>query len=467
MSSLKIDKGVIADITCNYNCSDATIKILNFSFNLLEAQKSLKKSDYIAKIEAMGFKKNSPALRTHLKIAQAFSEFKYKTEILKNILPITIYKLTQKRYTPVLKLLLCSKVSVSQTDVENMMSQVRDNKKTTSRGWNTDNKGNKYLKTETSRIYDEQAGEALLHFEKAGSNRKEIIAAALKIAYKVSLDSGKSLQEINGESNTEEIKAENHPPQSDNTEEAPQTWKEFQINISRNRLIRDNLIPNINSNIYQSVTKLACQAKEYSELIKNLGNQEYNSHENEIFKEAIINLKNERDNCIDEAKTIACDAGYEIIEEKLASNNELVWKCAPDINTIASEKISAVSPIKYRNIFQPEEILKKAINQEISWKSIKKALYRIYEFTHNNPHNFLESVLSQLDNKTKKSIREIFPKSLSKLNHSLNRGQIYDYIYLLPLDLVLIRYSEQEQEIVSECLVEKRLSNITRGTVNT
>ena len=280
MSSLKIDKGVIADITCNYNCSDATIKILNFSFNLLEAQKSLKKSDYIAKIEAMGFKKNSPALRTHLKIAQAFSEFKYKTEILKNILPITIYKLTQKRYTPVLKLLLCSKVSVSQTDVENMMSQVRDNKKTTSRGWNTDNKGNKYLKTETSRIYDEQAGEALLHFEKAGSNRKEIIAAALKIAYKVSLDSGKSLQEINGESNTEEIKAENHPPQSDNTEEAPQTWKEFQINISRNRLIRDNLIPNINSNIYQSVTKLACQAKEYSELIKNLGNQEYYSHEN-------------------------------------------------------------------------------------------------------------------------------------------------------------------------------------------
>ena len=87
MSSLKIDKGVIADITCNYSCSDATIKILNFSFNLPEAQKSLKKSDYIAKIEAIGFKKNSPALRTHLKIAQVFSDFKDKTEIFKNILP--------------------------------------------------------------------------------------------------------------------------------------------------------------------------------------------------------------------------------------------------------------------------------------------------------------------------------------------------------------------------------------------
>ena len=175
MSSLKIDKGVIADITCNYSCSDATIKILNFSFNLLEAQKSLKKSDYIAKIEAIGFKKNSPALRTHLKIAQVFSDFKDKTEIFKNILPITIYKLTQKRYIPVLKLLLCSKVSVSQTDVENMMSQVRDNKKTVSRGWNTDNKGNKYLKTETSRIYDNCAGEAILQFEKTGLSREQIL----------------------------------------------------------------------------------------------------------------------------------------------------------------------------------------------------------------------------------------------------------------------------------------------------
>ena len=335
---------MIADITCNYNCSDATIKILNFSFNLLEAQKSLNKPDYIAKIEAMGFNKNSPALRTHLKIAEVFSEFKHKTEILKNILPSTIYKLTQKRYAPVIKLLLCSKVSVSQTDVENMMSRVRDNKKPTSKGWNIDNKGNKYLKTETSRIYDEQAGEALLQFEKTGLNRKEIIAAALKIAYKVSLDSGKSLQEINGESNTKEIKAENYPPQSDNTEEAPQTWKEFQISISRNRLIRDNLIPPIDNNIYQSVTELACQAKEYSELIENLGNQGYDSNEDKIFKEAIINLKNEINSCINQAKNVARDAGYEIIEDKLTNNNELVWKCAPNINTIAPEIMSAVSP---------------------------------------------------------------------------------------------------------------------------
>lgn len=463
MSSLKIDKGVIADITCDDNCSDATIKILYFSFHLLEAQKSLKKSDYIAKIEAMGFKKNSPALRTHLKIAEVFSEFKYKTEILENILPSTIYKLTQKRYAPVIKLLLCSKTSPSQADVENMMSRVRDNKKSTSKGWNIDNKGNKYLNTQTSRIYDEQAGEAILQFEKTGLNRKEIIATVLKIVNGISQKTGKSLQDIA----KEEI-IEKHTQEPDNTEEVPQTWNEFQINVSRNRLIRDNLIPDINTNIYQSVTKLACEAKEYSETIENLESQEYNSNEDEIFKVAIINTKNERNNCIDKSKTIASDSGYEIIEDKLTSNNELVWKCAPDINTIASEKISAVSPIKYRNIFQPEEILKKAIEQEVSWENIKRTLYSIYEFTKNNPHNYLESVLSQLDSKVRKKIREVFPKSMSKLNHSLTRGNIYDYVYLLPPNLVLIRYSEQEKEIVPECLVEKRLSTIaTRYAVST
>ncbi|MEO1375894.1 MAG: hypothetical protein AAFW70_16580, partial [Cyanobacteria bacterium J06635_10] len=268
---------------------DATVKILNFSFNLLEAQESLKRSDYIAKIEAMGLKKNSPELRTHLKIARIFSEFKSKTEILKNILPSTIYKLTQKRYTPVIKLLLCSKSAVSQADVEDMMSRVRDNKKATSKGWNIDNKGNRYLKTEVPRIYDEQAGEALLYFETTGLNRTEIISAALKIVCGISKNTGKSLQNIASESNVEEIKAENHSPQSDNTEETPQTWKEFQINVSRNRLIRDNLIPDINNDIYQSITRLACQTKEYSELIKNLENQEYSSNEDEIFQEAIIN----------------------------------------------------------------------------------------------------------------------------------------------------------------------------------
>ena len=268
------------------------------------------------------------------------------------------------------------------------------------------------------------------------------------------------MQEINGESNTEEIKAENYPPQSDNTEEAPQTWKEFQISISRNRLIRDNLIPNINSNIYQSVTELACQAKEYSELIENLGNQRYDSNEDKIFKEAIINLKNEINSCINQAKNVARDAGYEIIEDKLTNNNELVWKCAPNINTIAPEIMSAVSPIKYRNIFQPEEILKKAIEREISWENIKKALYHIHEFTQNNQHNHLEFILKQLDCKARKTIREVFPKSFSKLNHSLTRGYIYDYIYLLPPNLVLIRYSEQEQVIVPEFLVVKNLSNV-------
>lgn len=456
MSSLKIDKGVIADITCNYNCSDATIKILNFSFNLLEAQKSFKKSDYIAKIEAMGFKKNSPAVRTHLKIAQVFSEFKDKTEILKNILPITIYKLTQKRYAPVIKLLLCSKVSVSQTDVEDMMSRVRDNnKKAISKGWNIDDKGNKYLNTQTSRIYDEQAGEAMLQFEKTGLNRKEIIATVLKIVGGISQKTGKSLQDIA----EEEINVE--PTQEpDKTEEASQTWKEFQINVSRNRLIRDNLIPDINDDIYQSVNKLACEAKEYSELINNLENQQYDSNEDEVFQKAITSLKNERNNCIDEAKTIASDAGYEIIEDKLVNSNELLWKCVPDINTIAPEVISTVSLIKYRSISQPEEILKKAIERDVCWENIKKALFSIYEFTQNNSHHYLESVLSQFDSKTRKNIREVLPKSLSKLNHSLTRGYIYDYVYLLPPDLILIRYSEQEQEILPECLVEKRLSSV-------
>lgn len=57
---------------------------------------------------------------------------------------------------------------------------------------------------------------------------------------------------------------------------------------------------------------------------------------------------------------------------------------------------------------------------------------------------------------------------MSKLNHSLTRGNIYDYVYLLPPNLVLIRYSEQEKEIVPECLVEKRLSTIaTRYAVST
>lgn len=457
---LKATDGILITNVCkDYSCSDATIKILNFSFSLLEAQTSLNKSDYIAKIQAMGLKKNSPALRTHLKIAQLFSEFKDKTEILKNILPSTIYKLTQKRYTPIIKLLLCSKTAPSQTDVENMMSRVRDNKKTTSKGWNIDNKGNKYLKTESPRIYDEKAGEAILHFEKMGLNRQEIVTKALIIAYEISQKTGESLQDIANESVEEEIKAENHLPKQDN-EELHQTWKEFQIDISRNRLIRDKLIPNIDSNIYQSVTKLGCQAREYADLIETMEKQEYNSNEDEVFKEAIINLKNERNNCIEQAKTIARDTGYEIIEDKLTNNNELVWKCAPQINAIAPEQILTISPIKYHNIFQPEEILKKAINQEISWKSIKKTLFSIYEFTQNNPHNYLESVLSQLDAKSRKNIREVFPKSLSKLNHSLTRGKIYDYVYLLPPDLVLIRYTEQDQEIVPEYLVEKRLSNV-------
>ncbi len=456
MSILKIDNGVIADITCNYNCSDATIKILDFSFNLLEAQKSLKKSDYIARIEAMGLNKKSPALRTHLKIAQVFFEFKDKTEIIKNILPNTIYKLTQKRYAPVIKLLLCSKTAPSQTDVENMISRVISNKKTTSRGWNIDDKGNKYLNTQTSRIYDEQAGEAILQFEKTGLNRKEIIATVLKIVNGISQKTGKSLQDIA----EEEINIEKDTQEPDNTEEIPPTWKEFQINISRNRLIRDKHIPDINSNIYQSVTKLGCQVQEYSELIKRIKTQKYNSDEDEIFKKAISSVKDEQNSFINQAKTIALNAGYEIIEERLINNNELVWKCAPQINTIAKEQILAISPIKYRSIFQPEEILKRAINQEITWKSIKQALFSIYEFTQHNSHNYLESAILQFDSKTRKNIREILPKSLSKLNHSLTRGKIYDYAYLLPSSLVLIKYSEQEQEIIPESLVEKRLNNV-------
>lgn len=461
MLALEIDNSVIADISCNYSCSDATIKILKFSFKLLDAKKSLKKSDYIAKIEGIGLKKNSPALKTHLKIAEIFSEFKDKVEILENILPSTIYKLAQKRYAPVIKLLLCSKAAVSQTDVEDMMSRVRGNKNhDTSKGWNTDNKGNKYLKGECPRIYDEQAGEAVLQFEKTGLNRQEIITTALKIAYNISQKNGKSLQDIASESHKEEIKAENHLPKPDNVEELHQTWKEFQIDISRNRLIRDKLIPEINSNIYQSVSKLGCQVKEYSELIETIERQKYNSNEDEVFKEAIINIKNERNYCIEQVRNIAHDAGYEIIEDKLINNNELIWKCAPEINAIATDHILTINPVKYWNIFQPEEILKKALNQEISWKSIKKALFSIYEFTKNNPHNYLESVISQLDSKVRKNIRETFPKSLSKLNQNLTRGKIYDYVYLLPQDLVLIKYSEQDQDIVPECLVEKRLSNV-------
>lgn len=456
---------IIAEISNNCSCSDATTKILLFSFKLLEAQKSLAKSEYTAKIEAMGLKKNSPALRIHLKIAQIFSDFKDKPEILKNILPSTIYKLTQKKYAPVIKLLLCSKTTPSQTDVEDMMSRVRDNKNTTSSGWNIDNKGNKYLKTESPRIYDEKAGEAILQFEKTGLNRQEIITNVLNIVYELFQKTGKSLLEIKEEIQKEQIEVKK-PLQLDIVQETHQTWKEFQIETSRNRLIRDNIIPDINSNAYQSVTKLACQTKEYSQLIETIENQEYNSNENEVFKEAIISLKNERNNCINQAKTIASDTGYEIIEDKLINNNELVWKCAPQINAIATEQILTSSPIKYRNIFQPEEILKNALNQTISWDNLRKTLFSIYEFTQNNPHNYLESVLSQLDSKVRKNIREIFPKSLSKLNHSLTRGKIYDYIYLLPPDLVLIRYSdlEEEQEIVPECLVEKRLSNIPIGS---
>ncbi|MEM6752660.1 MAG: hypothetical protein AAF630_06810, partial [Cyanobacteria bacterium P01_C01_bin.38] len=71
-----------------------------------------------------------------------------------------------------------------------------------------------------------------------------------------------------------------------------------------------------------------------------------------------------------------------------------------------------------------------------------------------------ESVLSQLDAKSRKNVREVFPQSLNKLKHSFTKGQIFDYVYLLPQNLVLIRYSEEEQEIVPECLVEKRLNNI-------
>ena len=434
------------------------------SSNLLEAKKSLKNSDYIAKVESLGLKKNSSALKIHLKIAERFTPFKDKLTILENILPSTIYKLTQKKYSPVIQLLLCSKTAPSQSDVEDMMSRVRNNKnQNTSKGWNTDNKGNKYLKTETPRIYDEQAGEAIFQFEKTGLNRYEIITKALKIAYEISQKTGKSLQDIAFNSDFEEIKAENHSFQTDNVEveDFHQTWKEFQIDISRNRLIRDKLIPDINSSLYQSVTKLGCQAKEYSELIETIENQEYNSNEDEAFFSAITNIKYERNYCIEQAQNIAQNAGYEIIEDKLINNNELVWKSAPQINTIATEQILTISPIKYRNIFEPEEILKNAINQEISWDNLRKALFSLYEFTQNNPHNYLESVISQLDSKIRKNIREIFPKSLSKLNHSLTRGKIYDYVYLLPPDLVLIRYSEQDQEIVPECLVEKRLSNIT------
>lgn len=416
----------------------------------------MNKSDYIAQIKSLGLKNDSSALRRHLKIAETFAPFKDKVEILTNILPNTIYKLTQKRYTPVIKLLSCSKTAPSQTDVEDMMSRVRNNKKTTSKGWNIDSKGNKYLRAEITRIYDEQAGEAILQFEKTGLNRQEIITTVLKIAYKLSQDAGKSLQDIANQNVEEEIRVQNYLPQLDNTDEIPQTWKEFQINVSRNRLIRNKLIPDINSDIYQSVTKLGCQTKEYSELIETIKQQEYNSNEDVVFKEAITNIKNERDNCIELAQNIARDAGYEIIENKLINNNELVWKCAPKINAIAVEQILAINPIKYQKIFQPEEILKKAINQKISWENLKKVLFNIYEFTQ----NYLESVLSQLDSKIRKNIREIFLKSFNKLDHSLTRGEIYDYVYLLPPDLVLIRYSEQYQEIVPECLVEKRLSNI-------
>ena len=449
------------------NYSDATIKLLLFSFNLLEARKSLDKSEYIAIIQAMGLKKNSPSLRIHLKIAQIFSEFKDKVEILKNILPRTIYKLTQKRYAPVIELLLCSRTAPSQMDVENMMGQVRDNKKTTSRGWITDNKGNSYIKTETPRIYDNLAGEAILQLEKAGFDRPEIITTAVKLVYDLYLETGKFSQDILNEIQFEQTEVENHLEEQDNTEEILQTWKEFQINTSRNRLIRDNLIPDIDSSTYQSVTELGCQVKEYSQLTKTIENQEYNLNEDEIFFEAINGIKNEQNDCINEAKTIGADAGYEIIEDKLIFNNELVWKCAPQVDVIAQEQMLAINPIKYRDIFQPEEIIKKAISQEISWDNLKKSLYRIYELTQNNPHHYLESVLSQLDAKTRKIVREIFPESLSKLKHSLTKGQIFDYVYLLPQNLVLIRYSEEEQEIVPECLVETRLSNIaTHSTVS-
>ena len=442
------------------NYSDATKKILLFSFKLFEARKSLEKSEYKAKIEAMGLKKNGSELRIHLKIAQIFSGFKNKVEILKNILPGTIYKLTQKRYAPVIRLLLCSKTPPSQIDVENMMSRVRGNKKTTSRGWITDNKGNSYIKTETPRIYDKQAGEAILQLEKTGLDRAEIITTAVKLIHNLYLETGKFPQDIVGEVIKEQIEAENHPEEQDNSEEFCQTWKEFQIETSRNRLIRDNLIPDIDSSTYQSVAEIGCQVKEYSQLIEAIENQEYSSNEDEIFSEAIDTIKNEQNNCITEAEAIAADAGFKIIEDKLINNNELIWKCAPQIDVIAQEQMLAINPIKYRDIFQPEEIIKKAISQEISWDSLKKSLYRIYELTQNNPHHYLESVLSQLDTKTRKSIREVFPQSLSKLKHSLTKGQIFDYVYLLPQNLLLIRYSEEEQEIVPECLVEKRLSNI-------
>ncbi|MGB3651135.1 MAG: hypothetical protein WBA41_07990, partial [Rivularia sp. (in: cyanobacteria)] len=99
------------------------------------------------------------------------------------------------------------------------------------------------------------------------------------------------------------------------------------------------------------------------------------------------------------------------------------------------EQILAISPIKYRSIFQPEEILKRAINQEISWKSIKQALFSIYEFTQHNSHNYLESAILQFDSKTRKNIREILPKSLSKLNHSLTRGKISEGATIQPQTL--------------------------------
>ncbi|NJO60321.1 MAG: hypothetical protein HC836_19230 [Richelia sp. RM2_1_2] len=427
----------------------------------------MEKSEYRAKIEAMGLKKNSSELRTHLKIAQIFSDFKDKVEILENLLPSTIYKLTQKRYAPVIRLLLCSKTAPSQIDVENMMSRVRGDKKATSRGWITDNKGDSYIKTETPRIYDEQAGEAILQLEKTGLNRPEILTAAVKLVYDLYLETGKFPQDMKGEIQGEQSEAQNHLKEQDNTEERSQTWKEFQIETSRNRLIRDNYIPDIDSNTYQSVTELACQVKEYSQLIETIENQEYNSNEAETFFAAIDGIKNEQNDCINEVKTIAANAGCEIIEDKLIFNNELVWKCAPQIDVIAQEQMLAINPIKYRDIFQPEEIIKKAISQEISWDNLKKSLYRIYELTQNNPHHYLESVLSQLDAQSRKNVREVFPQSLSKLKHSLTKGQIFDYVYLLPQNLVLIRYSEEEQEIVPECLVEKRLSNIAiRSTVS-
>ncbi|NJL81635.1 MAG: hypothetical protein HC917_28015 [Richelia sp. SM2_1_7] len=93
-------------------------------------------------------------------------------------------------------------------------------------------------------------------------------------------------------------------------------------------MIRDNYIPDIDSNTYQSVTELACQVKEYSQLIETIENQEYNSNEAETFFAAIDGIKNEQNDCINEVKTIAANAGCEIIEDKLIFNNELVWKCA-------------------------------------------------------------------------------------------------------------------------------------------